>query len=108
MDIFSQYPADFSVVRFRSDFMLASEEHPMKVHKNQRVCTCYLPLRSFVEPRTRAHTLVSGGQTPSQWLDGGRFPRDVALQPLENKALSRGITRKSAYILAEITLRKSQ
>jgi hypothetical protein len=28
---------DFSVVRFRSDFMLASEEHPMEVHTNQRL-----------------------------------------------------------------------
>jgi len=30
-----QDDADFSVVRFRSDFVLASEEHPMKVHTNQ-------------------------------------------------------------------------
>jgi hypothetical protein len=27
--------ADFSVVLFRPNFMLASEEHPMKAHKNQ-------------------------------------------------------------------------
>jgi hypothetical protein len=26
---------DFSVVLFRPDYMLASEEYPMKVHKNQ-------------------------------------------------------------------------
>ena len=26
---------DFSVVRFRPNFMLVSGEHPMKVHKNQ-------------------------------------------------------------------------
>jgi len=26
---------DFSVVLFRSDFVLAFEEHPVKVHKNQ-------------------------------------------------------------------------
>jgi hypothetical protein len=26
---------DFSVVLFRPCFMLASEEHPMKMHKNQ-------------------------------------------------------------------------
>ena len=37
-----------------------------------------------------------------------RSHRDVGLQPLENKALSWGIIRKSACILAEITLRKSQ
>jgi hypothetical protein len=30
------------------------------------------------------------------------------LQTLENKTLSRGISRKSAPILAEITIRKSQ
>jgi hypothetical protein len=30
------------------------------------------------------------------------------LQLLENKALSRGIVRKAACILAEITVRKSQ
>ena len=32
----------------------------------------------------------------------------MRLQPLENKALSRGIIRRSACILAEITIRKSQ
>ena len=31
----------------------------------------------------------------------------MSLQPLENKALSWGIIRRSAYILAEITVRKS-
>src|SRR5215217_8013430 len=35
-------------------------------------------------------------------------PRDVGLQPLENKALSWGIIGKSAPILAETTIRKSQ
>jgi hypothetical protein len=52
--------------------------------------------------------MVSGGQAPSQWLDGERSPRDVALQALENKVLLRGIRRKSAPVLAEITIRKSQ
>jgi len=33
---------------------------------------------------------------------------DVGLQLIENKALSWGIIRRSAYILAEITIRKSQ
>jgi len=37
-----------------------------------------------------------------------RLHRDTGLQLLENKVLSRGITRKSACILAEITIRKSQ
>jgi hypothetical protein len=30
---------DFSVVRFRPNFMLASEEYLMKVHKNQWLLT---------------------------------------------------------------------
>jgi hypothetical protein len=38
----------------------------------------------------------------------GRPHRDVGLQLLENKALSRGIIRMSACILADITIRKSQ
>src|SRR6266446_8112706 len=37
-----------------------------------------------------------------------RLHRDLSLQLLENKALSWGIIRKSACILAEITIRKSQ
>jgi hypothetical protein len=36
------------------------------------------------------------------------IPRDVGLQMLENKVLSRGIIGKSAPILAEIMIRKSQ
>ena len=38
----------------------------------------------------------------------GTIPSDVGLQPLENKALSRGSIGKSAPTLAEITIRKSQ
>jgi hypothetical protein len=38
----------------------------------------------------------------------GRPHRNVGLQLLENKALSWGIIRRSASILAEITIRKSQ
>jgi hypothetical protein len=57
---------DFSVVLFRPNFMLAFEEHPVKVHKNQWLSTCYLPLLSLVEPRIKAHTMESGVQTPSQ------------------------------------------
>jgi hypothetical protein len=58
--------SDFSVVLFRPNFMLAFEEHSVKVHKNQWLSTCYLPLLSLVEPRTKAHTMESGVQTPSQ------------------------------------------
>ena len=38
----------------------------------------------------------------------GQFYSDVNLQPIENKALSRGIIHKAACILTEITIRKSQ
>jgi hypothetical protein len=34
---------DFSVMLFRPTFMLASEEHPMKVHKNQWLLTIPSP-----------------------------------------------------------------
>jgi hypothetical protein len=34
---------DFSVVLFRPDFMLLSEEHPMKSHKNQRLVILLSP-----------------------------------------------------------------
>ena len=56
---------DFSVVLLRSDCMLAFEEHPVKVHKNQWLSTCHLPLLSLVEPRTKAHTMAPEVQTPS-------------------------------------------
>jgi hypothetical protein len=52
----------FSVVLLRPNFMLASEEHLMKMHKNQWLLT--LPSRA--EARTKAHTLVREVQTPLQ------------------------------------------
>jgi hypothetical protein len=48
------------------------------------------------------------GQKPSQWLCRTKLPRELCLQPIVHKALSRGAIRKSACILAEITIRKSQ
>ena len=42
---------DFSVVLFRSDFMLFSEKNRMKVHKNQWVLTMPYPLEAFLEPQ---------------------------------------------------------
>jgi hypothetical protein len=35
--------ADFSVVLFRPNFMLASEKHPMKAHKNQGLSNLLSP-----------------------------------------------------------------
>jgi hypothetical protein len=64
--IYSKIMSDFSVVLFRPNFMLASEEHPMKTHKNQWLSNLLFPLLPSAEPRTRAHTMVSGVQTPSQ------------------------------------------
>ena len=46
-------------------------------------------------------------QTPVQRPDMVRSRRDVGLQGFENKALPRGIIRKSPCILAEITIQKS-
>jgi DNA-binding cell septation regulator SpoVG len=57
---------DFSVVVFRLHFMLVSEEHLMKPHKNQGLLNLLSPLISLGEPRTRVHTMVSGVQAPSQ------------------------------------------
>jgi hypothetical protein len=48
------------------------------------------------------------GQKPSQWLCLAKFPREMYSQPIVHKALSWGTIRKSACILAEITIRKSQ
>jgi hypothetical protein len=40
VDVFAP---DFSVVLFRLNFMLASEEHPMKTHTNQRLSNLLSP-----------------------------------------------------------------
>jgi hypothetical protein len=57
---------DFSVVLFRPNLMLASEENLMKVHKNQCLLIPSILLISLVEPRTKAQPMVSEVQTPSQ------------------------------------------
>ena len=46
-------------------------------------------------------------QKPSQWLCLTKLPREMCSQPIVHKALSWGIIRKSACILAAITIRKS-
>jgi hypothetical protein len=48
------------------------------------------------------------GQKPSKWLCLTKLPREMYPQPIVHKALSWGAIRKSACILAEITIRKSQ
>ena len=99
---------DFSVVLFRSDFMLFSEKNRMKVHENQWVLTMPYPLERLAGATSRGQTMPPGGQKPSQWLCLAKFPREMYSQPIVHKALSWGAIRKSACILAEITIRKSQ
>ena len=48
---------------FRPNFMLASEEHLMKTHKNQWFLNSRSLLMSLVEPRTKAHPMVPEVQT---------------------------------------------
>jgi hypothetical protein len=48
------------------------------------------------------------GQKPSKWLCLTKLPREMYSQPIVHKALSWGTLRKSACILAAITIRKSQ
>jgi hypothetical protein len=47
-------------------------------------------------------------QKPSKWLCLTKLPREKYSQPIVHKALSWGSIRKSACMLAEITIRKSQ
>src|SRR5215217_5897199 len=107
-DFGSKYRVDFSVVLFRPNFMLASEGYLVKVHKNQRLLTLPSP------PNLPCGATNHGTYHGVWWADAfagtwqGRIPSDVGLQTLENKVLSWSIIGKSAPILAEITIRKSQ
>src|SRR5262245_4287616 len=65
--------------------MLLSEKHPMKSHKNQWLVSLLSSLISLGEPRTRAHTMVSGVQTPSQCPDMGLSPEKCAYKSLRAK-----------------------
>ena len=99
---------DYSVVLLRPTFMLFSEKNYMKVHKNQWLLTVPSPPAIPCGGTNQgAHHGVWRADAFAVTSDG-TIPRDVGLQPLENKVLSRGIIRKSAPILAEITIRKSQ
>src|SRR5512138_2400104 len=80
----------------------------MKVHKNQWLWDGPYSPDHLSGALSRGHTMAPEGQTPSQRPEMGPPHSDVDLQPLENKALSWGIIRKSACILAAITIRKSQ
>jgi len=100
--------ADFSVVLFRSDCRLFSEKNRMKAHINQWLLTMPYPLEHLSGAIRRGHTMDPEGQRPSQWRCLTKLPREMYSQPIVHKALSRGTICKSACILAEITIRKSQ
>src|SRR5262245_29733744 len=80
----------------------------MKLHKNQRLLTMSYPLERLARARSRGQTMAPEGQKPSQWLHLTELPSKMYSQPIVHKALSRGTIRRSACILAEITIRKSQ
>ena len=93
---------------FRSDFVLVSEKNYMKVHKNQWFWDRPYSPDHLPGAISRGHPRVPGGADAFAVPDRGRPYSDVDVQLLENKALSRDIIHKSACILAEITIRKSQ
>jgi len=88
--------------------MLVSEEHPMKAHKNQWFLN---PLPQPDIPWGATNQGIPHGAWGADAFAvtrHGTTRSDMSLQLLENKALSRGIIGKSAPVLAEITIRKSQ
>jgi len=99
---------NFPVVLFRSDFMLLSEKNCMKVCENQWVLTIPYPPKYLSRATSRGQTMVPEAQKPSQWLCLTKLPREMCSQLIASKALSWGTIRKSACILAEIIIRKSQ
>src|SRR4030095_5716508 len=98
---------DFSVVLFRPTFILFSEKNCMKVHKNQWLLTMPYPLECLAGATSQGQTMAPEVQKPSKWLCLTKLPREMYSQPIVHKALSWGAIRKSACILAEITIRKS-
>jgi hypothetical protein len=52
---------DFSVVLFRSDFVLVSENNHMKVHKNQWIGTMSYPPERLSGVTRRGQTMAPGG-----------------------------------------------
>ena len=80
----------------------------MKVHKNQRVVGLLSPPDIPCGGTNQGTPHGVWGADACAGPCYGTIPREVRLQALENKVLSRGIRGKSAPILAEITIRKSQ
>ena len=65
------------------------------------------PLERLTGAISRGQTMAPEGQKPAKWLCLTKLPREMYSQPIVHKALSWGAIRKSACILAEITIRKS-
>jgi hypothetical protein len=76
---------DFSVVLFRSNFMLVSEEYPMKTHKNQWLLNVLSPPDTPCGATSQGQTMMSGVQSPSQGPDMGRSPEMWAYNLLRTK-----------------------
>jgi len=57
---------DFSVVPFRSDFVLFSEKNHMKTHKNQRLWTMPYSSERLSEATHRGQTMAPEAQKPAQ------------------------------------------
>ena len=99
---------DFSVVLFRPDFVLVSEKNHVKVHKNQWVFDHAISSKRLAGATRRGQTRAPEGQKLSKCPCLTKLPREMCPQLIVSKALSWGVIRKAACLLADITLRKSQ
>jgi hypothetical protein len=98
----------FSVVRFRLDFTQVSELYAMKSHKNQWVPIRLSAIKDSEEVLASSLPLWSEGLEPAHGPYQIRFPGRWYLQAIEREVLSWGTARKSASILSEVPIRKSQ
>ena len=70
---------DFSVVLFRSDFVLVSEKNHMKVHKNQWIGTMSYPPERLSGVTRRGQTMVPGGAEAFAVTGHGTTPQRYGL-----------------------------
>ena len=64
--LWNSQEADFSVVLFRSDFVLLSEQNYMKVLKNQWLLAVLYSSECLAGAPHRGHTMAPEGQRPAQ------------------------------------------
>jgi hypothetical protein len=88
--------------------MPLSEENHMKAHKNQWVFNHARSSKRLAGATRRGQTRAPEVQKPSKCPCLTTLPRGMCPQLIVSKALSWGIMRKSACLLADITYRKSQ